>query len=310
MIDIQKIYDELQQGDSFKRIGNDKSPISIYCGLREVDMPSIAFMCKNPPILIESTQYLRVSQWEEKDKIYWTSFDLQLANARTIFYALCLDLINAATGAKNENDAMRAVKSRYMVWRKMFRKATTPMSFEAYQGLYGELYFLYFEMTKKYLLEDAIKSWSGASRTAKDFSIDEEWFEVKTITTNATEVKISSLTQLDSDEEGHLVVLRVEKMSEEYNDGHATVNELMSLILKDISDEGLKDNFLEKVAAYGYVTEDELQPYPTFKVHRIDSYRVDEQFPKITSRDVAFDEITKVTYCISTNGTKGFLEVQ
>ena len=85
MIDIQKIYDELQQGDSFKRIKQENSPISIYCGLREANMPSIAFLCKTPPILIESTQYLRVSQWEEKDKVYWTSFDLQLANARTIF---------------------------------------------------------------------------------------------------------------------------------------------------------------------------------------------------------------------------------
>lgn len=310
MIDIQKIYDELQQGDSFKRIKQENSPISIYCGLREANMPSIAFLCKTPPILIESTQYLRVSQWEEKDKVYWTSFDLQLANARTIFYSLCLDLINAIDGAKNETEAICAVKSRYMVWRKMFRKATTPMSFEAYQGLYGELYFLYFELTKKYSLEDAIKAWSGANRTAKDFSINEDWFEIKTTTTNATEVKISSLTQLDSDEDGHLVVLRIEKMSEEYNDGHATVNQLMSLILKDILDEGLKDNFLEKVAAYGYVVEDELQQYPTFKLHRVDSYRVNEQFPKITSRDVAFDEITKVTYCISINGIKSFLEVQ
>ena len=307
MIDIQKIFEELNQGDSFKRIKADGSPINIYCGLREANLPSIAFMSQNPPLNIESTQYLKVSQWEEKERVYWSSFDLQSFNARTIFYALCLDLIQSTIGTRDDSAALIAVKNRYMVWRKMFRKASMPMSLEEYQGLYGELYFLYYKLWRK-IGTDAIKAWSGASRTAKDFSYKDDWFEVKTISTNANEVKISSLTQLESETEGHLLVVRVEKMSDEYDDGHSTVDQLISTILNEVEDAELKDLFLSKVTAYGYQVGMEEQPFPRYKVHACSSYLVSDGFPRITNRDVKFDEITKVAYSIATSGIKKFLE--
>lgn len=309
MIDIQKIFEELNQVDSFKKIKSKGSPVSIFCGIREANLPSVAFMTQNPPLVIESTQYLKVSQWEEKEEVYWSSFDLQLMNARTIFYALCMDLIKAADGTKNDSEAMIAIKNRYMIWRKMFRKATSPMSLEEYQGLFGELYFLYFRLIKLVGVDNAINSWSGSSRTAKDFSINEDWYEVKTITSSAHEVEISSLTQLESDNVGRLIVVRVEKMSEEYNDSHSTVEELISLILEQTDDEEIKEKFIEKVTLYGYVAEIDTQQFPRFKVNSVYNYRVENDFPKIASKDIPYDEITQITYSISINGINRFLEV-
>ena len=120
MIDIQKIFEELNQCDNFKKIKLENSPINVFLGCREKMLPSIAFMSSNPPILIESTQCIKVSQWEEKEKVYWSSFDLQASDARVIFYALCMDLINSTQGEKTDNDALLQVRNRYTIWRKMF----------------------------------------------------------------------------------------------------------------------------------------------------------------------------------------------
>lgn len=308
MINIQEIFESLNQGDSFKRIKNEESPLNIFCGIREESLPSIAFMTQNPPLLIESTQYLKVSQWGENSNTYWSSFDLQLLNARTIFYSLCIDLIRASEGASSDEEAMLAVKNRYMIWRKMFRKSSNPMSLEEYQGLYGELYFLLFKLEPKVGIQNAVKAWSGANRTAKDFALNEDWYEIKTISVNSQEVKISSLAQLEDDNAGRLVVVKVEKMAEEFDNGNATVEHLVSTILDKIDDVQLRDFFLEKVALYGYSADIDENIFPKYKVTTVNSYIVDEGFPKITSRDVQHPEIGKVSYTISLNGIACYLE--
>lgn len=308
MIDIQKVFEALNQGDSFQKIKDDESPISIFCGLREKNMPSIAFLTQKPPLMIESTQYLHVSQWGEKSNAYWSSFDLQLLNARTIFYSLCLDLISAAEGTDSDDEAMIAIKNRYMVWRKMFRRATNPMSIEEYQGLFGELYFLLYKLEPGLGVENAVKAWSGAGKTSKDFSYDLNWHEIKTVSVNAQEVKISSLTQLEDKNEGHLVVIKVEKMSDEFDNGQATVNQLISHIMRKIVDIQIRDLFMEKVTLYGYSADIDEHNYPKYKVNTVNSYIVKEGFPRITSQNVMFTEIQKVTYTISLNGIKDFQE--
>lgn len=310
MIDIQKIFEELNQCDNFKKIKLENSPINVFLGCREKMLPSIAFMSSNPPILIESTQCIKVSQWEEKEKVYWSSFDLQASDARVIFYALCMDLINSTQGKKTDNDALLQVRNRYTIWRKMFKKASTPMSVESYQGLFGELYFLWKRLSKNIGLENAINAWSGSAKTAKDFSFEEEWYEVKTITTGATDVTISSLTQLEAENQGKLVIVRVERMSEQYDDGQSTVEQLVSLILNAINDYEIRDSFLEKITAYGYYAGMDVSAFPKYKVASINSYIVGVDFPRLTTKDINYDEITKVTYSLSLSGIKKYMEVE
>ena len=70
MIDIQKIFEELNRADGFKKIKIKESPVGIYCGVKENGLPSLAFMSQHPPLTIESTQYLQVTQWSEKNSVY------------------------------------------------------------------------------------------------------------------------------------------------------------------------------------------------------------------------------------------------
>lgn len=65
MIDVQKIFEELNRADGFIKIKIEESPVGIYCGVKENGLPCLAFMSQHPPLTIESTQYLQVTQWSE-----------------------------------------------------------------------------------------------------------------------------------------------------------------------------------------------------------------------------------------------------
>ena len=98
----------------------------------------------------------------------------------------------------------------------MFKKVSCSLSNEKEQGLFGELYFLDKYMIPKYGVDNSINAWTGPLGYNKDFSINNTWYEIKTIGVNSTCINISSLSQLSSDIPGILTILGLKKMSEEY----------------------------------------------------------------------------------------------
>lgn len=308
MIDVQKIFEELNRAEGFIKIKIEESPVGIYCGVKENGLPCLAFMSQHPPLTIESTQYLQVTQWSENNSVYWSRFDLGLGNARTVFYSLCIDLIKASVGCNNDEQAMNAIKNKYMIWRKMFRKAKGSMTEESYKGMFGELYFLKHYLWPQIGLSNAIRSWSGPDLTAKDYSYKEDWYEVKTISTNSNSVSISSLTQLESVTSGHLVVVRVEQMSSEYNEGDYCVEKIISDIMRSVDDEEVKDLFINKILSYGYDFDECENTFHRYRVANGKFYLVDNNFPRITTDSVSYKEVIKVTYSLALDGIQKYTE--
>lgn len=308
MIDVQKIFEELNRADGFIKIKIEESPVGIYCGVKENGLPCLAFMSQHPPLTIESTQYLQVTQWSENNSVYWSRFDLGLGNARMVFYSLCIDLIKASVGCNNDEQAMNAIKNKYMIWRKMFRKAKGSMTEESYKGMFGELYFLKHYLWPQIGLSNAIRSWSGPDLTAKDYSYKEDWYEVKTISTNSNSVSISSLTQLESVTSGHLVVVRVEQMSSEYNEGDYCVEKIISDIMRSVDDEEVKDLFINKILSYGYDFDECENTFHRYRVANGKFYLVDNNFPRITTDSVSYKEVIKVTYSLALDGIQKYTE--
>lgn len=308
MIDIQKIFEELKRTDGFIKIKMEESPVGIYCGKKENGLPSLAFMSKHPPLMIESTQYLQVTQWSEKETVYWSRFDLELESARMVFYSLCVDLIRATIGCTSDEHAMNAVKNKYMIWRKMFRNVQGSMTEENYKGLYGELYFLKHFLWKQIGLCNAIYSWSGPDMTAKDYAYKEDWYEIKTISTNSNSVTISSLTQLEAVTPGHLVIIRVEQMSDEYDEGDCCVEKIISDIMFNIEDEEVKELFVGKVISYGFNFDERENIFHRYRVADRKFYLIDNNFPRITTNNVPYEEVIKVSYSLSLDGIQKYVE--
>ena len=122
--------------------------------------------------------------------------------------------------------------------------------------------------------------------------MDQTWYEVKTIHYGKESVRISSLEQLDSSVEGHLIVYQLERMSQAF-DG-LRLNTLCRSILKTLDSDESRDIFLEKLANAGFTFESVYDEY-VYEIKLLDAYTVTEEFPKL-KKDTIPEGISKVQY--------------
>ena len=309
MIDFENIYQTIASDlyGNLKKLSIHSS-IGIYYGMSKEGFLRIGFMSKSKAPKLESTKTLKVTQGAESENTYWTYFDLVQSDAQKVFFAFCANLVEAIENIDEEQTAMKALKKRYIMWKSMFKRdIDSKISREALQGLFGELYFLNKHMIEEYGVDSSIYAWAGPDSKSKDFSVSDTWYEIKTVGANTQNVHISSLAQLSSNNDGHLVIIRVESMSKEYEDGESSVGDLFKCILSKIDNEIVESEFLSKLSAYGFDSLDE-SFMATFSVKSLDLYMVDEKFPRITEKDIQRAEICDVGYSIIINALNDYKE--
>lgn len=309
IINLEEIYKSSVE----ELAGNQKrvfinSILGIYCGINKEGCLRISFMSKNVAPKMESTKLLRVVQGYESENVYWTCFDLLHNDARKVFFAFCDNLVETVTNVSSEYEALQLLKKRYSIWKIMFQhEKEKKIPKELLQGLYGELYFLKNYMCEKYSADTAVQAWSGPDLKSKDFAVNDDWYEVKTAGANAVAVKISSLTQLSSSHNGHLVVIKVEGMSDQFESKDASVGEIFKDILSNLRDDDKKNIFMSKLCSYGFdISDDSFNA--KFDVKSMKIYSVKEGFPRLTEKDVPYDEICDVTYSLIINSLNPYLE--
>ena len=105
-------------------------------------------------------------------------------------------------------------------------------------------------MIPTYGVEKSVLSWIGPREAAQDFVVDDTWYEIKTIASSSEAVTISSLEQLDSNQQGELVVQYADKTSITNQSG-CTVNQLykqlMELVESRVDLKLLLQNELQKM---------------------------------------------------------------
>ena len=301
-------FSEAEYGSQKKLVIN--APIKVYYGCNQDGHYVLSFLATTQVPKLESTQMIKVTHGAELDKTYWLCFELLGQEAKSAFFAFSATLVQAIEGVQDEENALKALKRRYISWKSLFRKEKKEkISDEQIQGLFGELYCLYYFILPKFGTEKAINGWSGSDNTSKDFSVDTDWYEVKTIGANTNTVKISSLIQLKSDYPGHLAVLKVERMSKEFSNGKSSVLELINLLLDITQNEELENNLMNKIAARG-ISFDSDEIDKRYNLISFRMYSVIEGFPRITDKEVPYSEITEVEYSIAIPGIERYLEVE
>lgn len=293
---FEAMFSGLEKGifNNQKKVMSD-SFIKVYYGITKDGFIRLSFLSLSKPPKIDSTKMLRVVQGEEGDGNYWTCFDLLNHEFKKIFYMLCDDITNSIQKLESEQKELNTIKDRFSIWKIMFKKVSCSLSNEKEQGLFGELYFLDKYMIPKYGIDNSINAWTGPLGYSKDFSINETWYEIKTIGVNSTCINISSLTQLSSDIPGILTIIRVEKMSEEYNNVSCSISQVFNNILSHIRDVELQEKFISKVLDYGFNPETDFKK-SKFNISNISFYKVENGFPRLTEKDVKFQEINNITY--------------
>ncbi len=303
--------------DTFEALSNEfgsqkmlevDSTLRVYYGLNKNGNPRLSFMSSVAPPKMDSTKMLKVVQGKETEGVYWTNFDLLQGNAKQVFFSFCSDLAGAVEGIYEEKKALVYLKNRYHIWKSMFKKGSTGISPELLKGLFGELYFLLTFFSEKYSMDEAVAGWSGADGTAKDFSIGADWYEIKTVSSSAVSVKISSISQLSSEVPGHLVIVKIESMSPVFTNGKSSIGELLQAVLAKIDIDETKESFLSKLAEYGLDLTDE-SCSEKFSVVSQHFYGVTSEFPRILESDIKYQEICKVSYELIINSLDRYKEV-
>lgn len=309
MIDFAKLF-----GAAIKEIDSQKkipivSVLEVFYGISADGHLRLSFVSQSKAPKLESTKALKVSQGAEQPNVYWTCFDLLQQEASAVYFAFCENMVMAITNIENENVALDLLKKRFITWKTMFKQLQeTDVSIAIIQGLYGELYFLKNYMLSHYTAKEAISAWAGADFKSKDYSIGAKWFEVKTVGANATSVRISSLSQLDSATPGHLVIVNTEAMSDEFDGEDASINALFNDISIRIRDELTEEIFLNKIKnVVGQLTNKVLNT--KFNVKSMVFYLVDEHFPRLQNTNIPFPEISDIEYSLDINMLEKYREI-
>lgn len=309
MIDFTEKFSKLEaeMKGQMKKIPIN-SAIKVYYGINPNGGYRLCFLSKAEAPYFDSTKLIRVSRTKEKEQVYWLYFDLIDLQAKEAFYALCGSLVSALEniGIKTEETSFTAIKNRFYIWRKLLKKEAMTLSEEISKGLFGELYFLLHRLSPKVGIMNAIDAWSGPDGFTKDFAYNDSWFEIKTVSSSAVTVKISSLSQLASPVDGHLVIIKVDSVGEKF-DGHDTgINELVNEILEIITNDETKEIFLDKLIKYGYsVSALENKRY---QVVSLNSYLVSSNFPRLTETEIPHCEIAKISYELIVNTLEKYKE--
>lgn len=293
-MDIKDIFSKFINANYFSRV-DSTHPLELHIGLDEKKRKAIELRSSFQPRKVTGTSAIDVNQYRkpEYNTIRFSLIDDEISG---LFYKFCEDLIEQTRDIKEESQGYSAILVRFYQWKKMFVPSkNTFLTEPEIMGLIGEILYLKGLLAERIGLTKALKSWSGQELTHKDFSFEESWVEVKAISRGAQSVRISSLEQLDSDNDGELAVFSLEKMSTAYNG--LTLNKLVLETRKQFLSGDEQDDFMAKVAMQGYEYHNYYDDF-VYELSSIKRYSVTNSFPKLTVRDVP-KAIRKAAYEVS-----------
>ena len=293
-MDIKDRFSEFTQPGYFSRVSVSHIP-ELHIGLDEKGHKAIELREKFKPRKITGTSAIDVNQYKKPDYNV-IRFSLIDDDVCGLFYKFCDDLIEQTSLIKEKSEGSTAIINRFFQWKKLFINSKRKFLTEPeILGLMGEICFLRGNLAERIGLSEALRSWSGQELTHKDFSFNNQWFEVKSIHRSSQTVKISSIEQLESEYPGELIVYAFEKMSENYSG--LTLNKLFTETCDMFDSVEEKDKFRAKVYMQGYEYHSYYDDF-VYELSGFTRYNVDDSFPKLVNASLP-EAICKASYELS-----------
>lgn len=296
MESIKELMQDIKTIDSYQRI-DPLHPIGWYIGLDSMGNYSLFCVTPTQPHNLISTQIIQVFIGIRRDGKFGITFSLKEKTYINVFVHFCEDMIESTKLVIDPSKAADAVCGRYIQWQKAFKKTRGDLlGFEVIKGLIGELIFLRDKMIPTYGAKNGLRGWSGIDFTDRDFTYEDTWYEVKTTVSGGSSVKISSVEQLDIVNNGHLVVVYLDKTSKE-DTGRITLNNLTDMITQELNSVVLQEEFKTRLLEFGYYS-DEAYDDICFSYKGMSIYKVTQDFPCLRQKSVPA-AVTDVEYRLS-----------
>lgn len=287
---IEELFKESYSPSCYKLI-DQTHPLAIYIGKDEEGNYAIEYQGRFTIQYVKDSTAIGVKHIPGKDKKS-IIFSLKDSSMLSIFCAFCEDMIESTRESRDNDKGYNLLINRFYSWKKMFHQGRGKLDEKNIMGIIGEILFMKDFLFPKYGDQTSIFSWTGSEKTHKDFSIDNTWFEIKSISSGKNTILINSFEQLESDVNGHLCVFEFEKMSPEFNG--ITLNRLIKEVYSSLQLESTKDAFLQKLSDADYSFNKEYDQY-VYELKNRQLYLVDNTFPCLR-RLPQMDAISKVHY--------------
>lgn len=301
---LQEKFSAGKDNHTYQRIDSDYS-VNIFLGYNESGNMSMVMTEPGKIEKVKSTRMIDVQIRRRDDGKLALSFDLLDNSYSSMFMVFCKDMIVVCEKAGHDLAISNAL-IRWKYWKELFgRKRSQILDKNEVKGLIGEL----IELRDYFILllgvKDAIKSWMGPLLGHKDFEALNTWHEIKTINDGAIQIIVSSLEQLDSENDGHLHVVKLEETSPVSSMAFG-LNQLVIQITNMISDPEDLDAFRIKLDNVGYEPNEAYDNY-NFVYKGTQRYCVNSEFPRLTRGDVK-KSIGNAKYTILLDGISEFQE--
>ncbi len=294
MENIKDIFNKFYGPYYFSRVDN-LHPLDIYLGLDENTNKTLELRAEFKIKSVIGTSSISVKQYH-KDEYNTIRFSLIDPNISGLFYKFCEDLIDITRTSRNGIEGYNLIIDRFLKWKKLFVTSKKNLLSESQiMGLIGEILYMSGPLAAIIGISNSLKSWSGQDLTHKDFSFDNTWAEVKTVRNSANSVRISSLEQLDSKNNGELAIYFLEKMSPGFNG--ITINQLILETCEKFLNVYEKDDFINKVKLQGYSYNDYYDNF-VYEIKDLKRFLIAGEFPRLTRNSVN-SAITKASYDLS-----------
>lgn len=303
-MELKSKFEKGKANRTFQRIDSTYA-VNIFVGFDDDGRMTVVITENSIYKQIRSTRLIEAALKMRNDGKMALSFSLLDNSYESLFLIFCNDIITICEKAGSDQAIVCAI-TRWKYWKEMFgKRKQTILDKQEIKGLIGELLILKECLLSKWGEERAVQAWMGPLLGHKDFEIDNTWYEVKSVNENAIQVKISSFEQLESEEKGHLVVVRLEDTST-VAENSVNINKLVLEIISLISDVENLNVLQTKLDNIGYSFDEEYTSW-NFLYKGRQSYYVDDKFPRIRKKDVD-NAIGNAQYTILLDGIERFKE--
>jgi len=212
-----------------------------------------------------------------------------------LFFGLCETLTGSLAPVTNPAAGLAVVLTHIKRWKAFLagrRKGL--LSPEETRGLFAELQFLRALYNGHLNEKSAVEAWCGAERAHQDFIFSNIAVEIKSLSgRERNTVRISSEDQLEGLSDNlFLVIYRLSEVPD--SDYALSLNDAVSRIEGELTDETAIEGFTTKLASYGYAPLNDYD-IPKFVVNSMHSYRVADTFPRLVRSSLP-EGVTRLSY--------------
>ena len=269
-----------------------------YVGYYSTSQKAVILISDSPIKNVESLKSIAFNCAQRQDGKYALAFILLSKEMEEVYITMCGDIIRFSSTEDSSSKALLKVIGRYKQWIKLLEhQRSALLGASAQKGLMGELYYLKKRLERGMSVEEAINGWVGPEGADQDFQYSDGWHEIKATGVSSTEVAISSIEQLDNDESGELIIVRIDKCSEEKNGGITLRSMIQSIIPMLDNNYSALESYNMKLTQVGYMDLPEYDRQCYF-IAGMEVYSVANGFPRLRRADLP-TEVTQCNYSLS-----------